>query len=97
DVRGLVDILQNIRGLKGPRLLHVVTRKGKGYRPAEEDPYGMHALSKLVPEDEKNHQVGEVAPSYSKVFGDWLCEMAALDPRLMGITPAMGEGSGMRE
>src|SRR5690606_22198154 len=88
DVRGLVDILQNIRDLKGPRLLHVVTRKGKGYRPAEEDPYGMHALSKLVPEDEKNRQAADDAPTYSKVFGDWLCEMAAHEPRLMGITPA---------
>src|SRR5690606_34259227 len=73
----------------------VVTCKGKGYRPAEEDPCGMHALSKLVPEAEKQSQGGDKVPTYSQVFGDWLCEMAQQDARLMGITPAMGEGSGM--
>ena len=97
DIDGLVDILQNIMHLKGPRLLHVVTRKGKGYRPAEEDPFGMHALSKIVAEAEKFRPVTDSIPTYSKVFGDWLCEMARGDERLIGITPARGEGSGMRE
>ncbi|MDC0598921.1 1-deoxy-D-xylulose-5-phosphate synthase [Gammaproteobacteria bacterium] len=97
DVEGLVDILNNIKDLKGPRLLHVVTQKGKGYLPAEEDPYGMHALSKMEAEQEKSNAVLDKVPSYSKIFGDWLCQMAANEPDLMAITPAMGEGSGMRE
>jgi len=97
DITGLVDILQNIRDLKGPRLLHVVTRKGKGYAPAEQDPYGMHALNKLVSKAEQQSRNKDEAPSYSAVFGGWLCDMANTDARLMGITPAMGEGSGMRQ
>jgi len=96
DVEGLVNILRDVKDLKGPRLLHVVTRKGKGYRPAEEDPYGMHALNKLVPKAEQQEAGKNSIPTYSAVFGDWLCEMAARDPALMAITPAMGEGSGMR-
>jgi 1-deoxy-D-xylulose-5-phosphate synthase len=96
DIGGLVSILGNIKNIKGPRLLHIVTRKGKGYQPAENDPYGMHALNKIVAESEKNKPQTS-APTYSKVFGDWLCEMAAQDERVVGITPAMGEGSGMRE
>jgi 1-deoxy-D-xylulose-5-phosphate synthase len=95
DLHGLVDILRNIKDMKGPRLLHVVTRKGKGYGPAEQDPYGMHALNKLVPKAEQQTQ--DRTPTYSQVFGQWLCDMAEQDPRLMAITPAMGEGSGMRE
>jgi len=97
DVEGLVQILENVKGLKGPRLLHIVTQKGKGYLPAENDPYGMHALSKLVPESEKNGAETAPVPTYSKIFGDWLCQMAEQEPELIGITPAMGEGSGMRE
>ncbi len=97
DTRGLVEILQNIKDLKGPRLLHVVTRKGKGYRPAEEDPYGMHALNKMVAPQEKAKAAQDTVPSYSAVFGNWLCDMARQDPTLMAITPAMGEGSGMRK
>jgi len=96
DVEGLVHILQDIKDLKGPRLLHVVTRKGKGYRPAEEDPYGMHALNKLVSQSEQLQSRQDATPTYSQVFGDWLCEMAAREPDLIAITPAMGEGSGMR-
>jgi 1-deoxy-D-xylulose-5-phosphate synthase len=95
DVQGLVDILGNIKDLKGPRLLHVVTRKGKGYGPAEQDPYGMHALNKLAPRAEQDAQ--DRIPTYSQVFGQWLCDTAERDARLMAITPAMGEGSGMRE
>jgi 1-deoxy-D-xylulose-5-phosphate synthase len=97
DVEGLVDILRNVKDLKGPRLLHVVTRKGKGYIPAEEDPYGMHALNKMVGQAEQKKAGVDKTPTYSKIFGDWLCEMAANEADLMAITPAMGEGSGMRE
>jgi 1-deoxy-D-xylulose-5-phosphate synthase len=96
DVNGLVNILNDIKDLKGPRLLHVVTRKGKGYRPAEEDPYGMHALNKMEPKAAQK-QSGDKTPTYSQIFGDWLCAMAADAPELMAITPAMGEGSGMRK
>jgi 1-deoxy-D-xylulose-5-phosphate synthase len=97
DVDGLVNILSNIKDLKGPRLLHIVTQKGKGYLPAEEDPYGMHALSKLVSESELKSQSSVSIPSYSNIFGNWLCQMAATDDNLIGITPAMGEGSDMRK
>ena len=97
DVEGLVEILDNIKDLKGPRLLHIVTRKGKGYRPAEADPYGMHALNKMASASEQQEVDHNQAPSYSKVFGGWLCDMGAHDEKLMAITPAMGEGSGMRQ
>jgi len=97
DVEGLVQILNNIKHIKGPRLLHVVTQKGKGYLPAEKDPFGMHALSKMVPESEKTTPPNGHVPTYSKVFGKWLCDMAAENTNLLGITPAMSEGSGMRE
>ncbi|MDG2089990.1 MAG: 1-deoxy-D-xylulose-5-phosphate synthase [Gammaproteobacteria bacterium] len=99
DLDGLVDILNNIKNLRGPLLLHVVTQKGKGYLPAEEDPYGMHALNKLVSADENEEQKREKvkAPTYSNIFGNWLCDMAPNEPNLMAITPAMGEGSGMRQ
>jgi 1-deoxy-D-xylulose-5-phosphate synthase len=97
DVNGLVRILQDIKDLKGPRLLHVVTRKGKGYRPAEEDPYGMHALNKMEPKAAQSRSPADKTLTYSQIFGDWLCAMAADSPELMAITPAMGEGSGMRK
>lgn len=95
DLVGLVDILQNIRTLKGPQLLHVVTRKGKGYAESEKDPFGMHALGKLEPQPRRADQAAP-PPTYSKVFGQWLCDMASSDPKLVAITPAMGEGSGMQ-
>ncbi len=100
DVEGLVNILNNIKNLRGPLLLHVVTQKGKGYLPAEEDPYGMHALNKLVSAEELIQDKKEdknAPPSYSKIFGNWLCDMAPTEPKLMAVTPAMGEGSGMGE
>ncbi len=97
DVDGLVNILENIKDLKGPRVLHIITQKGKGYLPAEEDPFGMHAMSKLVPPAEKSAPSNGTKPTYSKVFGDWLCQMAVADEKLIGITPAMSEGSGMRD
>ncbi|HTQ99275.1 MAG TPA: 1-deoxy-D-xylulose-5-phosphate synthase [Candidatus Acidoferrum sp.] len=97
DLGGLVEMLSNIKHLKGPRLLHVVTRKGKGYRPAEEDPFGMHALNKMVSQAEKAKAAEDKTPTYSAIFGDWLCDTAATDSALMAITPAMSEGSGMRK
>ena len=99
DLNGLVDILNNIKNLRGPLLLHVVTQKGKGYLPAEKDPYGMHALNKIVSADENEKQKQEKvkAPTYSNIFGNWLCDMAPNEPNLMAVTPAMGEGSGMRQ
>jgi 1-deoxy-D-xylulose-5-phosphate synthase len=90
----LVSTLSNLRKLDGPQFLHVVTRKGKGYEPAEDDPILYHGVAKFDP------QAGIVAKpptkiSYTQVFGDWLCDMAATDTRLIGITPAMREGSGL--
>jgi len=96
DTEGLVEILSNIKTLRGPQLLHVVTQKGKGYSESENDPFGMHALSKITPTP-ATPEVANAAPTYSQVFGDWLCDMAETDEKVVGITPAMGEGSGMRE
>ena len=94
DLDALIPTLGNIRKLKGPQFLHVITRKGQGYKLAEEDPITYHGPSKFDP------SVGIKAsgggrPTYSQVFGDWLCDMAAREPRLVAITPAMREGSGM--
>ena len=94
DVQGLVDALETISKDKGPQFLHVVTRKGKGYERAEMDPVTYHGPGKFNP------SVGVVAaastkPTFTQVFGQWLCDTAAKDPRLVGITPAMREGSGM--
>ncbi len=94
DLPTLVKTLENMRDLKGPRLLHVVTQKGKGYEPAEGDPCGYHGVS---PFDWSTGKM-EKRPSgktYTQVFGDWLCDMAGRDDRLVGITPAMREGSGL--
>jgi 1-deoxy-D-xylulose-5-phosphate synthase len=90
DLDELVNTLENMKKLPGPRFLHIVTRKGKGFTPAEEDPIGYHALKSIR---QKAPAVKKL--TYSNVFGKWLCEMAAADPRLVGITPAMREGSDM--
>ncbi|MBP2196703.1 1-deoxy-D-xylulose-5-phosphate synthase [Pantoea cypripedii] len=95
DVLALVSTLKNMRDLKGPQFLHIMTKKGKGYAPAEEDPITWHAVPKFDPASGSLPKSAGGLPSYSKVFGSWLCEMAADDPRLMAITPAMREGSGM--
>ncbi|MWN06355.1 1-deoxy-D-xylulose-5-phosphate synthase [Gilliamella sp. Pas-s95] len=95
DVNGLVTTLQKVRQLKGPQLLHVITQKGKGYAPAEKDPTLWHGVPKFNPNDGILPIAQKVTPTYSQVFGDWLCEMAQNDKRLMAITPAMSEGSGM--
>ncbi len=97
DLPTVLATLRNIRGLEGPQFLHIITKKGKGYAPAEEDPVKYHGVTPFDP------SVGIVSspaaapskPNYSKVFGDWLCDMAALDKRLVAITPAMREGSGL--
>jgi 1-deoxy-D-xylulose-5-phosphate synthase len=96
DTLGLVDILSNIKTLRGPQLLHIVTQKGKGYAASENDPFGMHAMSKISPASKSTGNGLQSSPTYSQVFGDWLCDMATSEPLLVGITPAMGEGSGMK-
>ena len=90
DLPTLITTLRNMRQLKGPQFLHVVTRKGKGFSPAEADPIGYHAITKLEP---KPASTGTSKPRYSNIFGQWLCDMAEADARLIGITPAMKEGS----
>ncbi|WP_130834219.1 1-deoxy-D-xylulose-5-phosphate synthase [[Erwinia] mediterraneensis] len=95
DVMMLVQTLKNMRDLKGPQFLHIMTRKGKGYAPAEEDPITWHAVPKFDPASGALPKSVEGLPSYSKIFGNWLCEMAADDAKLMAVTPAMREGSGM--
>ncbi len=96
DIPTLVKTLRNLRDLKGPRFLHVVTRKGKGYEPAEGDPCVYHGVTPFDPATGKMEKK-PTALTYTQVFGDWLCDMAAADPRLVAITPAMREGSGMVE
>ena len=94
DLDVLVETLSNIKQLSGPQFLHVVTRKGKGYAPAETNPCLYHGVSTFDPANGVSEKTGG-KPTYTQVFGDWLCDMAAADPRLVGITPAMREGSGM--
>ncbi|HDZ57928.1 MAG TPA: 1-deoxy-D-xylulose-5-phosphate synthase [Pseudomonas xinjiangensis] len=91
DLPTLVTTLRNMRDRKGPQILHVVTQKGKGFSPAEADPIGYHAISKLEPKPVAAS--GQSKPKFSSVFGQWLCDMAEKDKRLIGITPAMKEGS----
>ena len=97
DVKGMVSTLQNMRKLKGPHILHVVTKKGKGYKEAENDPIKFHAVPKFNPAQQSLPKSSSPLPTFSKVFGQWLCDVAATDKRLMAITPAMREGSGMVE
>jgi 1-deoxy-D-xylulose-5-phosphate synthase len=97
DLPTLLATLRNMRDLDGPQFLHVITKKGKGFAPAEIDPIGYHAITKLDPIKKSPAamaiQPQANGPKYSSVFGQWLCDMAAADPRLVGITPAMKEGS----
>lgn len=97
DIDHVVAILRKVKQLKGPQLLHVITQKGKGYGPAERDPITWHGVPKFDPQEGKLLTKASATKSYSTIFGDWLCEMAANDNRLSAITPAMREGSGMTE
>lgn len=100
DLESLVHYIQKMITLDGPQLLHIVTTKGKGFSPAEADPIGYHALNKIEPKKSANQQATPQPPAekkykYADVFGQWLCDQAALDERLIGITPAMREGSNL--
>ena len=96
DMDALVSTIKTLKGLKGPQLLHVITTKGKGYERAEADQIGYHAVSPFDPEFGMVAKPGAVKkPTYTDVFGDWLCDMAATDDKLLAITPAMREGSGL--
>ena len=95
DLPTLVRTLQNLRNLKGPRFLHVVTRKGKGYPPAEDNPCSYHGVAPFDPATGQSRQHAGSSPTYTEIFGDWVCDMAAQDPRVVAITPAMREGSGL--
>ena len=95
DLDALVPTLQNLQKLKGRQFLHVLTRKGQGYKLAESDPILYHGVSRFQPEVGIVDNAAEAKPSFARIFGDWLCDMAAADSRLVAITPAMCEGSGM--
>jgi 1-deoxy-D-xylulose-5-phosphate synthase len=97
DLESLIPTLQNIKQLKGPQFLHVVTRKGQGYKLAEADPVAYHGPGKFDPAVGLVKPAMPAKPTFTQVFGQWLCDMAAQDHRLVGITPAMREGSGMVE
>jgi len=97
DLPTLVRTLRNVRSLRGPQFLHVVTRKGKGYAPAEADPVTWHGPAGFDPRTGELRSKASTGPTYSEVFGSWLCDAAAADQRVVGITPAMREGSGLVE
>ncbi|HEY1772346.1 MAG TPA: 1-deoxy-D-xylulose-5-phosphate synthase [Gammaproteobacteria bacterium] len=95
DLHTLIRTLKNMRALKGPQFLHVVTRKGKGYEPAEKDPIKWHGPAAFDAATGVIKEKPSAGPTYSEVFGEWLCDMAAQEPKLVAVTPAMREGSGM--
>ena len=97
DVEALVETLSNMRNLKGPQFLHIMTKKGRGYEPAEKDPIGWHAVPKFDPSEFRKPTAAPCNPTFSQVFGKWLCDVAENDDKLLAITPAMREGSGMVE
>lgn len=97
DLGALVSTLRNLRDARGPQFLHIVTRKGKGYAPAEADPIKWHGPGPFDAKSGVIFKESTSGPAYSQVFGQWLCDMAAADPRIIGITPAMREGSGLVE
>jgi 1-deoxy-D-xylulose-5-phosphate synthase len=97
DVKALVNTLRNLQQLRGPQFLHVVTRKGKGYAPAEADPIKWHGPGPFDPASGMIFKEASTGPTYSQIFGKWLCDMADRDPAIVGITPAMREGSGLVE
>ncbi|UCV06808.1 1-deoxy-D-xylulose-5-phosphate synthase [Dechloromonas denitrificans] len=95
DLDALIPTLENLRNLKGPKFLHVITKKGQGYKLAEADPILYHGVAKFAPDEGIKASKGPGKLTYTQVFSDWLCDMAKADSRLVGITPAMREGSGM--
>ena len=97
DLDTLVTTLRNLRNTNGPRFLHIVTKKGKGYLPAEKDPVAYHGVGSFDPSKDHLPKAKPSTPTYTEVFGQWLCDMAEKDPRLLGVTPAMREGSGLVE
>ncbi|MEY3155240.1 MAG: hypothetical protein RL109_1658, partial [Pseudomonadota bacterium] len=97
DLDSLIPTLQNMRQLKGPQFLHIVTRKGKGYQLAEQDPVLYHGPGKFDPLQGIVPSTKQSKPTYTQIFSDWICDQASLDPRLLAITPAMREGSGLVE
>jgi len=97
DLPNLIRMFENLKKLKGPRLLHLITKKGKGYRHAEENPCSYHGVSPFDPAVGQKASAPTSNPNYTAVFSQWLCDMAAKDKKLVGITPAMSEGSGLVE
>ena len=97
DLDTLIKTLHNLRALKGPQLLHVVTRKGKGYQPAEDNPCEFHGVGPFNIDTGKSTSASNSGPTYTQVFSDWICDMAAQETDLVAITPAMREGSGLVE
>jgi len=97
DTGTLVKTLRNLRALSGPQLLHIVTRKGKGYAPAEDNPCKFHGVGKFDPDTGQSATAGTPLKTYTQVFSDWVCAMAGADERLVAVTPAMQEGSGLVE
>src|SRR5258707_984657 len=97
SVTGRTSTLRNLQQLRGPQFLHVVTRKGKGYAPAEADPIKWHGPGPFDPASGMIFKEASTGPTYSQIFGKWLCDMAERDPTVVGITPAMREGSGLVE
>ncbi|MDH5484243.1 MAG: 1-deoxy-D-xylulose-5-phosphate synthase [Gammaproteobacteria bacterium] len=97
DIPTLVTILRNLKNQTGPRLLHVVTHKGKGFKPAEDNPCLYHGVASFDPETGDKLEASSDKPTYTQVFSDWICDMADQDQRLIAITPAMREGSGLVE
>ena len=95
DVLKLTEVLQDMRGRKGPQLLHIITKKGQGYKLAENDPVGFHAVGKFDPCQGPAKAAAPAKPTYTQVFGQWLIDQARADPKLVAITPAMREGSGL--
>ena len=97
DIPTLITILQNLKNQKGPRLLHIVTKKGKGFKPAEDNPCLYHGLGSFDPETGNKLDASPNSPTYTQVFSQWITDMAAADSKLVAITPAMREGSGLVE
>ena len=98
DANNLINILDDLKHINGPKFLHVITTKGKGFAPAEDDPVGFHAINKIKQSDLPTHiETKPKQPTYSQIFGEWLSFKAKEDNKLVAITPAMGEGSGMIE